>query len=121
MAIANTETVGLAEQFIQFLQDNKTTLNEKGLDVTVWITNDNALKTDAVTQIGKQDEMQAAAKTQTKVTQTSVKTLYDTVSTQIDAACGVLGKNSIEAKQLKSLRSNIIKQSKPKKTSGEKP
>ena len=119
MAIANAEAIGLAEQFVQFLQDNKTTLQGKGLDVTNWITNTGTLKTDAVTQIGKQDEMQAATKAQTKVTQTSVKTLYNTVSTQIDAASGVLGKNTFEAKQLKSLRSSLIKQSKSKKNNNE--
>lgn len=120
MPLGNAETIGLAEQHVQFLQDNKTTLSESGLDVSVWITKVGALKTDAVTQIGKQDDAQAAAKVQTKVTQTSVKTLYETVSTQIDAASGVLGKNTPAAKQLKSLRSSLIKQSKPKKAKEDK-
>jgi hypothetical protein len=121
MAIANTKTVGLTEQFIQFLNDNKTVLQEKGLDVTDWITDTGSRKNNAVTQIGKQDEMEAAAKSQTKVTQTSVKDLYDTVSTRIDAAIGVLGKKTPEAKQLANLRSSLIRQSKPKgSNNGEK-
>src|SRR5438045_5436403 len=108
MAIANTKTVGLTEQFIQFLNDNKTTLQEKGLDVTNWITETGSKKTDTVAQIGRQDEMEAAVKTQTRLVQTSVKDLYDTVSTRIDAAIGVLGKKTPEAKQLASLRSSLI-------------
>lgn len=121
MALTNTETVGLAEQFVQFLQDNKAVLQDLGLDVSPWITNVGALKTDAVTQIAKQDELETARKVQTKVATTSVKTLYSTVSTQIDAASGVLGKNTPAAKQLKSLRSSLIKQTKSKNNAGGNP
>lgn len=116
MALANTKAIGLTEQFIQFLNDHQRDLQEKGLDVSGWITDTGNKKADALTQIGKQDEMEAASKAQTKVTQTSVKTLYDTVSTRIDATIGVLGKNTPAAKQLGSLRSSLIKQSKSKKT-----
>jgi hypothetical protein len=119
MALTNTETVGLAEQFVQFLQDNKTTLQTLGLDVTDWITNVGALKTDAVTQIAKQDDLETQKKIQTKVAKTSTKTLYDDVSTKIDAASGVLGKNTPAAKQLKSLRSSLIKNSKSRKKNDE--
>lgn len=120
MALTNTETVGLAEQFVQFLQDNKATLQTLGLDVSNWITNVGTLKTDAVTQIAKQDDLETQKKIQTKIAKTSTKTLYDDVSTKIDAASGVLGKNTPAAKQLKSLRSSLIKQSK-KKSNGETP
>ena len=115
MPLGNTKTIGLADQYIQFLQDNKVSLQTLGLDVTNWITNVGTLKTDAVTQIAKQDDLETQRKIQTKVANTSVKTLYDTVSTQIDAASGVLGKNTPVAKQLKSLRSSLIKQSSLKK------
>ena len=114
MAVSNTKTVGLAEQFIQFLQDNEASLKDKGLNVSDWITDTGGKKADAVTQIGKQDELEAASKTQTKVTQRSVKDLYDTVSTRLDAAIGVLGKKTPEAKQLSTLRSSLIKQSRTK-------
>jgi hypothetical protein len=116
MAIANTRTIGLTEQFIQFLNDHKTTLSEKGLDVTDWITDTGSKKANVVMQIGRQDEMEAATKAQTKVVQTSVKDLWDTVSTRIDAAIGVMGKKTPEARQLASLRSSLIKQTKPKNT-----
>lgn len=112
MAVSNTKTIGLAEQFVQFIQDNKTLLQEKGLDVTNWITDTDEKKSDAVTQVGKQDELEAASKAQTKVAQTSVKMLYETVSTRIDATMGVLGKKTPLAQQLSNLRSSLIKQSK---------
>lgn len=119
MSLTSTETIGLADQFIQFLQDNKTILHSSGLDVSNWITDVGTKKTDAVTQLAKQDELDTAKKVQTKVANTSVKTLYADVSTKIDAASGVLGKNTPAAKQLKSLRSSLIKQTKPKRTDGE--
>lgn len=119
MAVSNTETLGLADQLIQFLKDNKNLIQESGLDVTNWITQDSDLKADAVTQLAKQDEMDTAKKAQTKVANTSVKTLYSSLSTHMDAVIGVLGKNTPAAKQLKSLRSSLIKQTKPKNNSGE--
>lgn len=120
MPVSSTETIGLADQYIQALQDIKTTLQDSGLDVTNWITQVGTLKTDAVTQVAKQDDLETQRKIQTKAAQASVKILYDTISTQIDAASGVLGKNTPAAKQLKSLRSGLIKQSRSKKKDGEK-
>lgn len=116
MAVSQTETIGFADQFRQFLIDNKTELLAKGLDVTGWITGNEAQKNDAVIQLGKQDEMEAAARAQTKVTQASVDLLYDTTSSQLDAAIGVLGKKTEAAKQAGKLRSSINKQYKKKKS-----
>lgn len=110
MAVSNTKTIGLAEQYNQFLRDNKALLQEKGLDVSGWITDQDEKKSDAVTQIGKQDELEASSKAQTKVVNASVKTLYDTTSTRIDATMGVLGKSTPLAKELGKLRSSLIKQ-----------
>jgi hypothetical protein len=114
MAVSSTETIGFANQFNQFLTDNKTSLQGMGLDVTNWITDTNALKDDAVFQLGKQDELDASAKAQTKVANTAVKLLYEKTSTRLDAAIGVLGKNTPLAKEVRKLRSSIIKQSKKK-------
>lgn len=114
MAVSSTETIGFANQFNQFLTDNKTSLQDKGLDVTNWITNTNALKDDAVVQLGKQDELDAASKAQTQVAKTAVKLLYTTTSTRLDAAIGVLGKSTPLAKEVRKLRSSLIKQAKKK-------
>lgn len=38
MAVSKTETIGFANQFNPFLTDNKASLQEKGLDVSAWIT-----------------------------------------------------------------------------------
>lgn len=119
MPVSNTNTFGLADQYLQAIQALKPTLQEEGLDVSAWITDVGAKKTDAVTQVAKQDDLETQKKIQTKVANASVKTLYDTISTQIDAASGVLGKNTPAAKQLKSLRSDLIKQTRSKKKDGE--
>lgn len=115
MALSTTETIGFADQFIQLIQDNKGLLQEKGLDVSSWISNETELKNTAVAETAKQDDMEAAAKAQTRVAQTAVKTLYDTTSTRLDAVMGVLGKSTPLAKQASRLRSSLIKQSKNKK------
>ena len=54
--------------------------------------------------------MRAALKAKTAETQESVKTLYRTSSTKLDAVIGVLGKDTPLAKQAARLRSSIIKQ-----------
>ncbi len=117
MAVSKTEAIGFADQFRQFLQDNKQALSEKGLDVTSWITDVESQKNDAVLQIGKQDETQAAAKAQTKITDAAVDLLYSTTSSRLDSAMGALGKRTPLAKQAGKLRSSINKQYKKKKDS----
>lgn len=109
MAVTNTETIGFAEQFNQFLQTNRALLQEKGLDVTGWIVDQNEKRDDAVLQLGRQDELDAAARAQTPVTKASVKTLYDTTSTRLDATIGVLGKSTPLAKEIARLRSSLNK------------
>lgn len=115
MAISITETIGFADQFIQLIQDNKDALQDKGLDVSAWITDETTLKNTAVSETTKQNDMEAAAKAQTRVAQTAVKTLYDTTSTRLDAVIGVLGKTTPLAKQAGRLRSTLIKQYKKPK------
>jgi hypothetical protein len=114
MAVSQAETIGFADQFKQVLQDNKEECLENGLDVTGWITDVESQKDDAVLQIGKQDELQAATKAQTKITDASVGLLYGTTSSRLDAVMGVLGKKTARAKQIGKLRSAINKQYKKK-------
>lgn len=115
MAVSNTETVGFADQVIQLMQDNAVDLKEKGLDVANWITELTGEKNAAVTEGGKQDEMQAALKAQTVTSKNAHKTLYNSGSTKLDAITGVLGKNTPQAKQAAKLRSAVNKQYNKKK------
>ena len=112
MAMSQAETIGFADQFRQFLLDNKNELEAKGLDVSAWITDTENLKNSAVVELGKQDDMQAALKAQTKVAEAAVDLLYDTTSSRLDASIGVLGKKTPLAKQAGKLRSNLIRQHK---------
>lgn len=118
MAVSQTEAIGFADQFRQFLIDNKDALLEKGVDVTKWITDAESQKDDAVKQLGKQDELQAAAKAQTKIVEAAVDLLYNTSSSRLDSAVGALGKTTPLAKQAAKLRSSLNKQYKKKQNSG---
>ncbi|HEX8370033.1 MAG TPA: hypothetical protein VF604_15910 [Pyrinomonadaceae bacterium] len=118
MPASTTEIIGFCDQLVQLLQDNQADLQTKGLDVTLWVTEIDALKSDAVTRDAEKDDLRAAAKTKTKESQIATKLAYKTASTRLDAVIGVLGKDTPSAKQAGRLRSSIIKQSK-KKTSEE--
>ena len=121
MAVSKTETIGFGDQMIELLQGNSVGLKAEGLDVANWITEITNQKNTAVSEGNKQDEMQAAAKAQTQVSDTAHKTLYDSLSTKLDAVIGVLGKNSPEAKQVAKLRSSINKQYNKKKSDDSNP
>ena len=119
--MSTTETIGFGTQLVQLMQDNKMDLLAKGLDVTAWITQDEAQLNDAVTKSSEQDDALANYKLKTTDAQTSIKTLYKGCSSHLDAIIGVLGKGTPVAKQAARLRSGIIKQSKSKTTVKPKP
>lgn len=121
MAISTTETFGLSDQVAQFLEDNKADLLANGYDVTNRLTEITNMRKDAVAQATKQDDLTAQMKAQTKVANKSIKLLYDTTSTTLDAAISVLGKNTPLAKQGGKLRSSLIKQSKKNTGNGGNP
>lgn len=115
MSLSTTEIIGLCEQFIQLLQNYKTELKAKGLDVTDWIENLENQKNDVVTIEGERDSLKAAAKVKTTQLQTAGKGAYKTVSTMVDAVVGVLGKDTPAAKETARLRSSLLPQPKKKK------
>ncbi len=117
MAVSNTEKIGFANQFIQLMQDNSTLLKGSGLDVKDWITEITGQRDNAVVEGGKQDERQAAAKAQTKISGDAHKLLYSNSSTKLDAVTGVLGKGTPAAKQAAKLRSSINKSARKPKPS----
>lgn len=114
MAVSNTETIGFGNQLVQLMQDHAAILKDGGLDVAIWITETTAQRDAAVVEGGKQDEMQAALKVQTKKSKDAHTLLYKSGSSKLDAIMGVLGKTSAAAKQAGKLRSSIIKQAKSK-------
>ncbi|MCD9187092.1 MAG: hypothetical protein LUM44_11715 [Pyrinomonadaceae bacterium] len=114
MSISTTETIGLCEQFVQFLQTAKTELKAKGLDVTGWDEETNADKTSIVVSENERDNLTAARKEKTKEVQTNKKRTYSKLSSRLDAVIGILGKDTPAAKEAARLRSNLIPQSKSK-------
>ncbi len=121
MSISITETIGFCEQVAQLLQDNKTDLQTKGLDVTNWITEITAQKDDTLSKDAEKDDLRAATKAKTKETQTAANLAYNTASTKLDAVIGVLGKTTPLAKQAARLRSSLNKKSKPNANNKPKP
>lgn len=121
MALSTTETVGLCDQFVQFIQNAKTELKSKGLDVTDWITETNTDKTSILTSENERDSLKAATKTKTKELQINKTNAYKKVSSRLDAVVGVLGKDTPAAKEAARLRSDLIPQSKKKKNGGTNP
>lgn len=117
MGISNTEKIGFADQLVQLMQDNSAKLRDGGLDVANWMTELTGQREAAITEGGKQDEMQTAVKAQTKKSSDAHNLLYKNASTKLDAMIGVLGKSSPEAKQAGKLRSSINRQTKPKNPS----
>lgn len=116
MSMSTTETIGFCNQLIQLLQDNQTDLQQKGLDVSGWITELTTLNNDTIAQDATHDNMRVAFKEQTKKAQDSANLTYKTTSTKLDAVIGVLGKDTLLAKQAARLRSSIIKQKNKKTT-----
>jgi hypothetical protein len=114
MSATTAEIIGFCNQFTQLLEDNKTDLKDKGLDVTNWITEINSLKDDAVTKDAQQDQMRAAAKAKAKEAQDARKFAYKTTSSRLDAVIGVLGKDTPAAKEAARLRSSINRQKRKK-------
>ncbi len=118
MALSTTETIGLNNQFVQLLEDNKADLQAKGLDVSNWITELKELNSDTVANDAAQDDLKAALKTKTAETQDLAKRNYKMTSSRLDAVIGVLGKDTAFAKQAARLRSSLIRQ--PKNKTAEK-
>lgn len=117
MSMSNAKVFGFADQVIQLMKDNQAALLEEGLDVTNKITKLGGLKDSGVVEAQKQDDMETAAKGQTKVANKAKDSCYTETSTALDAVISTLGKTTDTGKQAAKLRSSMIKQYK-KKTPG---
>ena len=107
----------LTDQVIQLMRDNKDALLAEGLDVTNKITELGGLRDTGVAEAQKQDDLEVAAKMQTKVANAAKDNCYKKTSTALDAVISTLGKTTDAGKQAGKIRSSLIKQYK-KKDSG---
>lgn len=112
MPMTHTETIGFCSQVAQFLEDNKTALQEAGLDVTAKIPQIKGKRDTAVTINGEQEALKAQSKAKTIESKNADTDAYNTASTQLDAAIGVLGKTTPLAKQAARLRSSVRRRTK---------
>lgn len=113
------ETIGFCSQTAQFFEDNKDQLQALGLNVSTWGTEISTKRDTAIAKNGEQDAIKAQLKSKTGEVTTAYNDAYDTASTKLDAAIGVLGKKSPLAKEAARIRSSIIR--KAKKTKKDEP
>lgn len=106
--MTQSETIGFCSQTAQFFEDNKEQLLTLGLDVSNWGTQINTKRDTAIAKNGEQDALKAQLKSKTGEVTTAFNDAYDTASTRLDAAIGVLGKKSPLAKEAARIRSSII-------------
>jgi hypothetical protein len=112
MPMTQSETIGFCSQTAQFLEDNKDNLQTLGLNVSNWGTDINAKRDVAVAKNAEQDDLKAQVKAKTVETKAAFKDAYNNASTKLDAAIGVLGKNTPLAKEAARLRSSINRKAK---------
>ena len=107
MSLTTTETLGFADEVVEFLTNNQAALLTAGLTVGPYITELGTQKEDAVTKNDQQEALKAQLRIKTLDTSTALETLYGNTSTKLDAVIGVLGKTSELAKQAARIRSEI--------------
>jgi hypothetical protein len=112
MPMTQSETIGFCSQTAQFLEDNKDNLQTLGLNVSNWGTEINTKRDLAIAKNGEQDDLKAQLKVKTGESKTAFKDAYNTASTRLDAAIGVLGKSTPLAKEAARLRSSINRKAK---------
>lgn len=112
MPMTQTETIGFCSQTAQFFEDNKDQLQSLGLNVASWAADLNAKRDTALTKNTEQDQIKAQLKTKTAEAKTAFKDAYNMASTRLDAAIGVLGKNTPLAKEAARIRSSVNRKAK---------
>ena len=109
MARTYTETVGMMTNYIAYLKDaqNAAALTARGLDVPTTITRlQNQL--DLFSQINAdQEQLKTAQVEKTKDLVAAVAAADMDTSGMIDAAAGLLGKNTPAGKSVLAIRSDI--------------
>lgn len=115
---SRTKTIAFCSNAAQFFENNKDQLQEKGLNSATSGTLIREKRDTATNKSAQQDTLQAQLKTITAEADAAYDDAYDTASSLIDAAIGVLGKKSPLAKEAARIRSSInrrIKKDEPKK------
>ncbi len=107
MSLTTTEEFGFADKLIEYLTAHQAELLAVGLDVSGWITDIQTKKSTAVSKDQTQEAAKTAQSEATTQTVAALQTLYDTVSSKVDAAAGAVGKTTPTGKQILNIRSDI--------------
>ena len=107
MSLTTTETFGFSDEFVQSLTAHQAELLALGVDVSTWLTDIGTKKATAVAKDQTQEAAKTTLKNLTAQTEAALQTLYDTVSSRIDAAAGAAGKTTPLGKEFLNIRSKI--------------
>ena len=104
-----TEKLGIIQEVVGYMQnpDNQAALTAKNFDVTPHITRLNGELGTITTLSPQQKKLEVDHKNKTAELKTATTSSYTDASGVIDAMMGVLGKNTVEAKKLQTIRSKV--------------
>jgi hypothetical protein len=101
------QLLGTVDEFTTLLQSNTAAFATAGLTVGPIITDLGGKKDVVVTQNDEQEALRRQSRDKTAQLATSVDSLYDSFSTRIDAAMGVVGKKTTLGQQIARIRANL--------------
>ncbi|MCD9187729.1 MAG: hypothetical protein LUM44_15015 [Pyrinomonadaceae bacterium] len=115
---SRTKTIGFCSNAAQFFETNREELLAKGLNSANWGTQIREKRDNATAVSAEIDVLQAQLKVKNIEADEAYADAYDTPSSMLDAAIGVLGKKSPLAKEAARIRSSVnrrVKKDEPKK------
>jgi len=107
MSLSQTEIIGLGADVITLLESEKEKLKQLGIDADKLIRELKQLHEAAVRSNTEQESLKVAAKEATRKTVKLTHDLHIKASSDLDIVIGAYGKNSIDSKVIRRIRSKI--------------
>jgi len=112
MSLSQTEIIGFAADVITLLESEKEKLKQLGIDADKLIRELKELHEAAVSSNSEQESLKVAAKEATKTTVKLTRDLQVKASGDLDIVIGAYGKNSVDSKIIRRIRSKIKRREK---------
>ncbi len=107
MSLSQTEIIGFANDVITLLEHERKKITQLGVDADKLIRELKQLHDDAVRSNSDQEALKVAAKEATRKTVKLTRDLHAKASSDLDIVIGAYGKNSIDSKVIRRIRSKI--------------
>jgi len=107
MGYTQTETTGVSKNFLKLVDEAKVPLETGGLRTDSMKAVVSTKLETAVNLNARQETKKRELRAMTIEVEAAYDDLYRTVSGYLDACIGIVGKNSVEAKNFQRLRSRI--------------